>query len=182
MSAWIVSRDHLDLLLSAALAWELTVPEQADATGRTLWKENLVSVAYRYPADRDGTRPGPADFRDHHVNTYRFARYPGRADPEVVAAAAASLAYQSCEHPEWPESAACRWVTNLREQASQRVPAYVAAHGPVDPTRQKTGEHGWHMLIDLDKTRHVHSVDGWAVPDRNVFIRAAELRTPPTKP
>jgi hypothetical protein len=99
MSAWIVSNDHLDLLLTAALAWDLINPAAADDTGRTLWRENLASVAYRYPADRDGERPGPADFRDRDVDTYRFQRYPGRVDPEVVVAAASSLAYQSCERP-----------------------------------------------------------------------------------
>jgi hypothetical protein len=60
MSAWIVSSDHLDLLLTAALAWDLTIPEHADETGRMLWKENLASAAHRYPTDRDRDRPRPA--------------------------------------------------------------------------------------------------------------------------
>ena len=115
MSAWIVSRDHIDLLLTAALAWQITAPGEADQTGRMLWKENLTSVAHRYPHDRDGARPGPTDFRDRHVDTYRFQPYPGPVDPEVVAAAAASLAYQSCEHPGWTSSTAYRWTTHLRE-------------------------------------------------------------------
>ncbi|MFI7598239.1 hypothetical protein [Actinoplanes sp. NPDC049681] len=98
MSAWIVSRDHLDLLLTAAIAWEITPPGEADRTGQMLWKEDLASVAYRYPHDRDGDRPGPIDFRDGHVDTYHFQPYPGQVDPEVVAAATVSLAYQSCEN------------------------------------------------------------------------------------
>jgi hypothetical protein len=59
MSAWVVSRDHLDLLVTAALAWDLTALPHVDETGRMLWKENLLSGAYRYPANRDGDRPGP---------------------------------------------------------------------------------------------------------------------------
>jgi hypothetical protein len=50
----------------------------------------------------------------------------------------------------------------------------------VDPDRQARGEHGWHVLTDHDGTRHVRSADGWAVTDRNVFIRAAALRTAPS--
>ena len=182
MSAWIVSRDHLDLLVTAAVAWDLTDREHADEAGRMLWKENLASVAYRYPADRDGERPGPVDFRDRHVDTYRFRCYPGRVDPEVVATAAASLAYQSCEHPGWPASAARRWVTRLREQASARIAGYLAEYGPVDPGRQAPGEQGWYVLVDQDGNRHFSSADGWAVPDRGVFIRAAALRTGPDQP
>lgn len=179
MSAWIVSRDHLDLLLTAAVAWDLTAAEQADETGRMLWKENLASVAYLYPADRDGDRPGPLGFRDRDVDTYRFRCYPGRVDPEVVATAAASLAYQSCEHPGWKASTARQWVTRLHEHASTRIAAYLAEYGPVDPERQAPGEHGWYVLVDQNGNRHNTSGDGWTVPDRGVFTRAAALRTTP---
>lgn len=179
MSAWIVSRDHLDLLLTAALAWDITPPGEADRTGRMLWKENLASVAYRYPHDRDGDRPGPIDFRDRQVDTYRFQPYPGPVDPEVVATAAASLAYQSCEHPDWPSSTACRWTMHLREQATARIAAYLDQHGPVDPKRQTGGEQGWYVLVDLHGQKQIRCGDSWSVPDRGVFTRAIELRTPP---
>jgi hypothetical protein len=177
MSAWIVSRDHIDLLLTAAAAWEVTAPGETDQTGRVLWKENLASVAYRYPHDRDGDRPGPIDFRDRHVDTYRFQPYPGPVDPEVVAAAAASLAYQSCEHPGWSSSAAYRWITHLHEQATARVAAYLDEYGPVDPKRQTRGEQGWYVLVDLDGHEHLRCGDGWSVPDRGVLTRASKLRT-----
>ena len=54
MSAWIVSKDHIDLLVTAALAWEQAVPEQADHIGQMLWRENLESITYCYPDDPDG--------------------------------------------------------------------------------------------------------------------------------
>lgn len=177
MSAWIVSRDHLDLLLTAAIAWAITTAGEADETGRMLWKENLASVAHRYPYDRDGDRPGPNDFRDRHVDTYRFQLYPGPVDPEAVAAAAASLACQSCEHPGWTSSTACRWTTRLREEASIRITAYLEEHGPVDPQRQTRGEQGWSVMVDLHGQEHIGCGDGWSVPDRGVFTRAIELRT-----
>jgi hypothetical protein len=181
MSAWIVSRDHLDLLLTAALAWNLITAERADQTGRLLWTENLTSVAYRYPAAR-GQRPGPLDFRDRDVDAYRFQPYPGRIDPEVVAAAAESLECQSCEHRQWRTSTARRWVTRLAQHARARIPAYLTEHGLVDTTRQRRGEHGWYVRIDQDGAQHVQSGDGWCVQDRDVFTRAAALRTAPSRP
>ncbi|WP_433616811.1 hypothetical protein ACQP2P_15895 [Dactylosporangium sp. CA-139114] len=181
MSAWIVSRDHLDLLITAALAWGLTSTDETDDIGRTLWRENLASVAYRYPSDRDGTRPAPHGFRDRDVDTYQFRPYPGRVDPDVVTAAAASLEYQSCEHPGWPDSAARRWVHELHAAATVRIPAYLAQYGPVDPHRQGRGECGWYVLVDLKGRRQIRSGDGWSVPDRGVFERAAPLRVTPQR-
>jgi hypothetical protein len=177
MSAWIIDRDHLDLLLTAALAWEIAVPERADDIGRMLWSENLASVAYRYPDDRDGERPGPLEFRDHHATTYRYRPYRGRVDPDVVETAARSLAYQSCEHPGWDTSTARQWITRVQAEAARRIPDYTARYGPVDPQRQAPGERGWYVLIDEHGTRSIGCGDGWDVPDRDVFTRAAALRT-----
>jgi hypothetical protein len=177
MSAWIVDRDHLDRLLTAAVQWDVITADQADETGRMLWKENLASVAYRYPRDRDGGRPGPDGFRDRDADTYRHRAYPGRIDPEVVQSAAASLRYQSCEHPGWHGSTAAQWVNHLHRLATDRIPAYLAKYGPVDPRRQAPGENGWYVLIDLSGQRQIRSADGWDVPDRDVLHRAAALRT-----
>lgn len=178
MSAWIVNRNHLDLLLTAALAWDLAVPEQADEIGRMLWAENLASVAYRYPDDSDGDRPGPLGFHDENANAYWLRAYPGPVDPEVVATAATSLAYQSCEHPAWATSRARAWTTRLREEATTRIGAHIDRHGPIDPARRAPGEHGWYISIDEHQHRHVTCGDGWDVQDRGVFTRAAALRSP----
>jgi hypothetical protein len=177
MSAWIVHRDHLDLLLTAAIDWNVITTDQADETGRMLWKKNLTSVAHCYPHDRDGGRPGPDDFRDRDVDTYRYQPYPGRIDPDVIQAAAASLRHQSCEHPGWNDSPAAHWVNQLRRLAADRIPAYLAEHGPVDPQRQAPGETGWYTLTDLSGQQQIVSTDGWTVPDRDVLHRAAALRT-----
>lgn len=182
MSAWIVGTDHLDLLVTAAAEWQIISPELADETGRMLWTENLASVAHRYPHDGDGERPAPDDFSDHDVHRYRFHRYPGRVDPEVVATAVSSLIYQSCEHPGWPASAACSWTTHLREQAAARIPAYVKEFGTIDLARQAPGDRNWYVYIDQHGNRKVSSSDAWAVPDRDVFHRAAALRVAPDHP
>ncbi|MET7397334.1 hypothetical protein ABZS66_28000 [Dactylosporangium sp. NPDC005572] len=153
MSTWIVSRDHLDLLITAGLQWNLTTEDDADDIGRTLWRENLARVAYHYPSDVEGG-PAPSDFHDRDVQTYRFRAY-------------------------WTGSIARRWATELHEQATARTPAYLAEYGPVDPARQARGEAGWYVLIDQHGDRKIRSSDGWSVPDRDVFNRAAALRVAP---
>ena len=77
-----------------------------------LWVENVRSVAYRYPGDGDGERPGPNGFRDADATSYvwRAAKptlpemgYAG-FDPNNPAHALQQVqcyTYQSCEHPEW---------------------------------------------------------------------------------
>jgi hypothetical protein len=179
MSAWIVGSDHLDMLLTAAVDWNLLDPEEADATGRMLWRENLASVAYRYPDDIDGDRPGPLSFKDSDVDTYEFRNYPGRVDPQVVEFAALSLRYQSCEHPGWPSSQASAFVARLHTAAADRIDAYVTEHGPINPDRQPAGQYGWYHVVDLQGRSELGCSDGWDPPDRGVFLRAAALRTPP---
>ncbi|MBO3736651.1 hypothetical protein [Actinoplanes flavus] len=180
MDTWIVGRDHLDLLLTAAIDWNVITADQADETGRMLWKENLASVAHRYPNDRNGYRPGAHGFRDRDVDTYAYLPYPGRVDPKIVQTAAASLRRQSYWHPVWHGSAAEHWVNHLHQLATDRIPAYLAEHGPIDPYRQAWGEDGWYVLTDRSGHRQIRSADGWNVPNRDVLHRAAVLRTAAT--
>lgn len=179
MSAWIVNRDHLDLLVTAALTWEAAVPEQADDIGQMLWSENLASIAYHYPGEQDGDGPGSLQSRTDHAATYHYRPYPGRVDPDVVEAAARSLTYQSCEHPGWSTSAARRWITRMQADATGRILDYTARYGPVDPDRQAPGERGWYIRIDEHGSRSTVCGDAWMVPDHDVFTRAAALRTAP---
>ena len=104
MSAWIVSKNHIDYMVTAIIRAELTA-RTPDETGRMLWRECLASVASRYPGDGDGERPGPLGFRDSDVDTYTWTE-----TPELTAGGLhttmACYRYQSCEHPEWDGSEA----------------------------------------------------------------------------
>ena len=113
MSAWIVSKRHIDLLVSVILRSE-AVPEagvDADKIGTELWTECHRSVNYRYsenePVPDYHHQPYPLDvagdgylFLLKQVDCYR---------------------YQSCEHPEWESSAACRWTDELRQMWIRRA-------------------------------------------------------------
>jgi hypothetical protein len=60
-----------------------------------------------------------------------------------------------------------------------RTSAYVADHGPVDLARQPADDRRWYVMVGLQGQRQNVCGDGWHVPDREVFIRAAALRIPP---
>lgn len=87
MSAWIVSKEHIDLIVSEGIRLEarrvyigedgayeverLTY-DNADEVGRVLWSECQRSVAYRYPNDKDGKWPGPTGLTLDEINAYTW--------------------------------------------------------------------------------------------------------------
>src|ERR1035437_9278524 len=91
MSAYIVSKAHIDALITAAgsvnyaehnsgLSWyvhhELSYSdrERASEVGAMLWAENLTSINYRYPDTVEDTSncPGPVGFGPETVDEYTF--------------------------------------------------------------------------------------------------------------
>lgn len=130
MSAWLVDKVHIDLLVELALRgpadaqrrgdWQPEyhahprVGERAepdpDGLGRMLWGENLRSVAYRYPADEGGGRPGPAGLSDEAIAAYHFERPGYRLTVAEAMMALHCLDYQACECPDYQETPARRWL------------------------------------------------------------------------
>lgn len=129
MSAWIVSRAHIDVLVQALCEGEYVTDRSPDEVGRELWRENLASVAYRYPNDGNGGRPGPMEFRDSDVDTYTYRRPSVRIEPSAVLSATGCYDYQSCEHPGWESSVSRVWVT-MMDDALRAHPAVGDATGP----------------------------------------------------
>lgn len=139
MSAWIVDRAHIDVLVQALCEGEYVTDRDPDEVGRVLWRENLASVAYRYPRDVDGDRPGPLDFRDSDVDTYTYRRPSRRIEPSAVLSAVNCYDYQSCEHPGWETSRARAWVTALAD-ALEAHPGVGEPSGPWG-SRRTTSTH-----------------------------------------
>jgi len=132
MSAWIVNREHIDVMLRAGFAYgvkgwggnlcwegggegdrELT-HESADEVGRILWRENLRSIEARYPDTvENGDYPGPIDFEADQTETYTYR------DPGFIPSAGETFQavgcfeYQSCETDDWRESEAYRFCQAL---------------------------------------------------------------------
>jgi hypothetical protein len=95
MSAWIVSKAHIDGLVQAAIVEQLVKVEHATSVGQDAWRENCESVAYRY------SEPLDPCWKD-----YRFAGIEAPLDDAVVMHAISCFDYQSCEHPGWETSLA----------------------------------------------------------------------------
>ena len=137
MSAWIVSKGHVDYVVSAMkfnkyerfTVWhdgrrhDLTDTEW----GKVLWSENLRSVACRYPGEEPHELPGPNGFKgDPTIAKYRFAERPGVTRVGAYKALG-SLEYQSCEHPGWEASLARAYCEQLRDACVTSMPEYDAA-------------------------------------------------------
>lgn len=115
MSAWIVDRAHIDVLVQALAEGEHVTDVDPDEIGRELWRENLRSILARYPYTSDGERPGACGFRDSDVEVYTYRRPSRRIDPSGVLYAVGCYQYQSCEHGGWEASRAYAWTTALRD-------------------------------------------------------------------
>lgn len=140
MSAFVVGKPHIDAMLTAGLrtaphsdvglAWYHNGITQrldytnADEVGAMLIAENMKSVGARYPGDTVETMPGPID--KSSLVDYRFDELPGRAwiNPVTMLSALSCYEYQSCEHPEWPESEAHAFCDALRGRMIRLLPGY----------------------------------------------------------
>jgi len=102
VSAWIVERGHIDVLVAAALQYRVIEAKLAGPTGADLWRENHASVNYRY--DEATVTP-----------SYRRAvRAVEPLHPVAVLKAIDCYDYQSCEHQGWGASRAAQFCTLLR--------------------------------------------------------------------
>jgi hypothetical protein len=110
MSAYVVDKELIDKLVAAGLKAELFMPCDATPNGAMLWRENVVSVAYRYNlATRDATELAEYE-RD--VDAYTFT--PCAFTPREIDEGIDCLDYQSCEHDGWEASEACKLLQQLR--------------------------------------------------------------------
>lgn len=157
MSAWMVTQEHVDVLVSAAVAFKLIEPDQATETGRMLWSENLESINYRYPDTVENTDhiPGPVDF-DGAATVAEYVFTPRSVEePHFIVKQLDCFAYQSCEHPGWEDSGArdlcdaiAMTIANTLHEGPEVMrdhPTYNAAAWGVD-----LDEHGELILTQAD--------------------------------
>lgn len=156
MSAFLVSKKHIDYIVSAAHFWSKGnvgryLPRDGGVracdsigrgkdpipfedfgntdVGRLLWRENLISVAHRYARTDGDTRGSTIE-----IDAYKHAWV---TDPSVtdgkgpdavkVIKSIQCLEYQSCEHDGWESSAAHTFCQNLLSEAIRHLPGYDAA-------------------------------------------------------
>ena len=116
MSAFVVSKSHIDSLIAAAMVLRRDYLDfcKLDEIGQMLWNENHKSVNSRY---NEKTA----------VPVYHYTGRPNHLTPVEVLKAVACLEYQSCEHEGWGESQAKKWLAALSEAAISALPGYEAA-------------------------------------------------------
>jgi hypothetical protein len=137
MSAWIVSKEHIDALVQAGTStrddfrvrWyhngvsHKLDSTNVDAVGVMLWQECYRSVTHRYEDTTDGQRPGPIGLTRYDIEDYTFTR--GQQLPLVASLKLIHCyEYQSCEHDGWEASEAQTFCHALRKLLITRLPGY----------------------------------------------------------
>ena len=106
MSCWIVSKEHIDLLVTALVRSEcVELPSNPTETGRQLWAQNRDSILARYGPRYDLSR---WDF-----DGYVYQPYLGDMNASLVLKQVDCFDYQTSEVDDWLESAPCRWLAAL---------------------------------------------------------------------
>ncbi|GHJ45862.1 hypothetical protein Cs7R123_32040 [Catellatospora sp. TT07R-123] len=146
MSAIELPVEHIDAMLSAALAYTPTGPLRWTwppidaASDRGQWtsaklqrqaterrRELTAATAGQVGAMLLATNRDSVNHRYDETEIeppYLFTRVPGDPDPVVVLKAVDCYEYQSCEHPGWRDSQAREFCDALRALAISRLPGY----------------------------------------------------------
>lgn len=122
MSAWIVSKGHVDALVQQMIVDGLITLDQADATGKMLWDENHYGVNVRYR----GHEPTP---------DYKFEGVEARLDDIVILAQIHCLNYQCAEWQGYENQPGMQLIKRLRTRICDR-------HG-VEPGDVDSDYHLW---------------------------------------
>jgi hypothetical protein len=123
MSAYVVDKELIDRLVSGALHAKLFDREKATEMGQMLWRENVVSVAYRYSlATRNAQELAEyeGDVEAYEYTAPETCPDCGAGSDEIIRAIDC-LDYQSCEHDAWETSAAYELLGKLRVAFPERA-------------------------------------------------------------
>jgi hypothetical protein len=139
MSAFVVSHDHIDALVTFAAIQKLRyradnriiyiTSDNATETGAILLQENTRSVLNRYPNDTEATCPGR---EGESVDNYKFhsfdqiERLPQHKLVGLILTACSCFDYQACETNDYEESTAYQIIDAIRTEAIRMVPKYDA--------------------------------------------------------
>ena len=141
MSAYIVSKSHINALVQAGLrsgmrarfTWytrdedgNLTRMElrhdNADAVGQMLLDENIKSVSSRYPSDRLSELPGRTN--SEYLMPFEWKPFVKQPTPLEAIKLIRCYEYQSCEHTEWDTSEAKQFCDCLKDWLISDLPGY----------------------------------------------------------
>lgn len=142
MSAYMVSKPHIDLLLSVAAfgpkdsRWDggprwgpdaCLGFEQLAEIGQAMVDENLRSILSRYPDCHDNLEAIPGPIEQYWAVPYAHEERGIKLTPVEAIVAVRGYMYQACEHPEWPDSHVRQWCESLLLHLLSSLPGYGAA-------------------------------------------------------
>ena len=145
MSAYIVDREHIKYLVSAAAAGregrmsyyhngkstELRRDDQDSLTkaGQMLWDANIESIQALYPDCRENMNNAPGPVGETFIYAHGGGFKDGRDGFEAaqVFKAANCYEYQSCEADTWKDSEAKAFIDALTAKYIRMLPGYEAA-------------------------------------------------------
>lgn len=144
MSAYVCSPETFGLLAAYAVgpgsesaaitAWQVGNPiDDVKRVAEGLAKENIRSVATRYPDDQDGQRPGPGLYDAEIVELARlwaeayYFRFPKVIKPVDILILCQGYSYQTCETKDWRDTLAFRQIEWIRGKAVRALPGAAAA-------------------------------------------------------
>lgn len=138
MSAFIVDRAHIDLIVSTAVDGPKTTrdvrPDHAwyppynatrgaeNVIGQMLVDENVKSVPYHYADSAHDGLPGPLSA--YYLAPYAHRRLVRRLTTVEALKALDCYEYQACEHPGWATSKAFDFIEALRSRLIGTLPGY----------------------------------------------------------
>lgn len=112
MSAWLVSREHIDVLVTAGIDAGLITPDEAVETGEFLWRANAANLRFLYGDRADEC--GPVETEGY--GAYQARRIDGPHEYGWLLTQATCYDYQSCDAPTWPTSQAKAYIIELAER------------------------------------------------------------------
>jgi len=92
--------------------------------GQALRDENIRSVLYRYPQTTIQTAPGASDRESVFCEEDIVSIGEDSFDPVQLLKSIACLEYQSCEHDEWEQCQAKKYLDGLRADAVRMLPKW----------------------------------------------------------
>jgi hypothetical protein len=122
MSALICNHSHVTALAVYAARNRLLGRTDANPIGEMLHAENVLSVNYRY---NESTIP--------NFEMCEWAAFHPFSHVQIIKAARC-LDYQSCEHPGWQQSDACKLLQVLiGDDTTRNLPGYDDAQWEITP-------------------------------------------------
>ena len=148
MSAWLVSKKHIDIIITAALfanrgntfrwyfegKWRELRLDNADEIGQMLINQNADSVGTKYESTLSTELPGDVD---NAILPYHYARPAGDVTAIQTIKLINSYQYQASETSDRLKTEAYEFTQRLKETLITMLKGYDEAPWQVNPRRNR---------------------------------------------